>query len=311
MANTDKWFLICNPIAKGGRMKKRWPKVQKQLDHAQLAYDFAFTKANNHAIEITQEKIREGYRKIAVLGGDGTINEVVNGMFTQKEVSTEALLFGLIPLGTANDWARTHKLPKQTKKAILLLKKGKVHKQDVGLATFEYEGVTRRRYFNNVAGMAYDAFVVKYIEDAGSKNMNKLKYIYYVLHCLFMYELPEALVRYAGREFSGPAYTVNIGICKYNGGGLRLVPQAIADDGKLALTIAGKLSRWQVIANMYRFYTGSLGEMKQVITKNPEGSIEVLAKGKREIRLELDGEFMGYTPARFELIPKSLSFVGH
>lgn len=311
MENTDKWFLICNPIARGGKMIKRWPAVQKQLDLAQLAYDFAFTQANNHAIEITQEKIREGFRKFAVLGGDGTINEVINGMFTQRKVSTDKLLFGLIPLGTANDWARTHKIPRHTIKAISLLKAEKVNKQDVGLATFEYEGVRRRRYFNNVAGMAYDAFVAKYIEDHGNRNMNKLKYIYYVLYCLFMFKLPKALVKYEDKEFSGLAYTINIGICKYNGGGLRLVPQAIADDGKLALTIAGKLSKWQVIANMYRFYTGSIGKMKKVSTENPKGSIEVLAKGDREIMLELDGEFMGYTPASFEVIAQSLRFVGH
>lgn len=309
MAKSDKWFLICNPIAKGGLMKKRWAKVQKQLDREQLAYDFTFTQANNHAIEITQEKIREGYRKFAVLGGDGTINEVVNGFFTQSEVAQDKLLFGLIPLGTANDWARTHEIPKKTKKAILLLKAENVRMQDVGLATFQYKGVTRRRYFNNVAGMSYDAFVVKYIEDKGSKNLSKLKYIYFVLHCLFMFELPKTLVRYEGKTYAGPAYTVNIGICKYNGGGLRLVPQAVPDDGKFALTIAGKLSKWKVVANMYRFYTGTVGKIRAVMTENPVGPIEVTSEEEREIMLELDGEFMGYTPVKFEIVPQSLCFV--
>jgi YegS/Rv2252/BmrU family lipid kinase len=309
MAKADKWFLVCNPIARSGQMEKRWPELQARLIAHKLDYDFQFTRANNHAIEITQEMIREGYRKIAVVGGDGTVNEVVNGIFTQKHTDPSGITFGLIPLGTANDWARTHRIPADFDKAVLLLKNGSNRQQDIGLATFQRDGITRRRYFNNVAGMSYDAFVVKYIEEHGNRNMNKLKYVYYILHCLFMFKLPEALIRYENREYKGNVYTINVGICKYNGGGLRLVPQAIPDDGKFALTFAKKLSKIQVVLNMYRFYTGTLGQMKQVVAINT-GDIEVSDTGNEKIMLELDGEYMGHTPVKFQLIPKALQYIG-
>lgn len=309
MGSPDKWFLVCNPIARMGKMLKHWSDVQKVLNEHEIEYDFAFTRANNHAIEITQEKIKEGYRKFVVVGGDGTINEVINGIFTQKNVDPTTITFGLIPLGTANDWARTHQIPNDYRKAIRLLKTGQKKTQDIGLATFHRDGVTRRRYFNNVAGMSYDAFVVKYIEEHGNRNMNKLKYVYYILHCLFMFKLPKARINYENNEHTGKVYTINVGICKYNGGGLRLVPQAIPDDGKFALTIAKKLSKWQVIANMYRFYTGTIGNMKQVIAINTESDIEVTGNESDKILLELDGEYMGHTPVSFRLIPHALTFI--
>jgi YegS/Rv2252/BmrU family lipid kinase len=309
MGKVDKWFLVCNPIARSGKMLRQWPKVQKILATLQIDYEFCFTESNNHAIRITREKISEGYRKFAVLGGDGTLNEVVNGIMLQEEVNSTDIKLAVIPLGTANDWAKTHGIPSDLKKAVPLLKDENTGFQDVGIASFKIDGDTKSRYFNNVAGMSYDAFVVKYMEDYGNRKMNKLKYIYYVIRCLFMFQLPEARVSFEDQVIAEPVYTVNVGICKYSGGGLRLVPQAIPNDGKFALTIASKLSKWQVILNMYRFYTGTLGNMKQVSALNTSSDIKVDQSGDDKVLLELDGEFMGYAPASFTLVPDALTIV--
>ena len=310
MGITDKWYVVCNPIAQGGKMKLRWPEVKKTLEKNGILFDWTFTTHNNHAIEITRSKISEGYRKFIVIGGDGSINEVINGFFTQDEVDYQDLLLALIPLGTANDWARTHKLPRDITKAVKNIVDGHIEKQDIGLVSFEKNGKQESRYFNNVAGMSYDAYVAKYIEDHGNRKMNKLKYIYYVLYCLFMFKLPETKVQSEDLNYCGKAYTINVGICKYNGGGLRLVPQALANDGKFALTVAKELSKLAVIMNMYRFYTGTIGELKKVITVNT-GDIMVEQSGDEKVMLEVDGEFMGYAPSKFTLFPSALSFISN
>lgn len=310
MVKGDKWFFICNPIANGGKMKKNWPALKRVLEEEKIHFEWAFTTHNNHAIQITKNKIKEGFRNFAVVGGDGSINEVVNGMFMQNGVSTEELCLGLIPLGTANDWARTHKIPGRIKDSVQLLKKRKIRKQDVGKAEFERSGEMHVRYFNNVAGMSYDAFVAKYTEDHGGAKLSKLKYIYYVLYCLFKFTLPMVKISYDGQLINEKVYTVNIGICKYNGGGLRLVPQAIPDDGLLALTIARELSKFKVIRNMYRFYTGTIGELKEVITTQAK-EIRIEQTGDQQILLELDGEYMGYAPAKFTVLPNALRFIGN
>jgi len=306
----DIWFFICNPIANGGKTKKEWANVQKILESEKIAYEWVFTERNNHAIEITKTKIREGYRKFAVVGGDGSINEVVNGMFMQNEVQPSELYMGLIPMGTGNDWSRTHKIPSDIKKAVQLLKNNHIQVQDVGLAEFESGEGRKERYFNNVAGMSYDAFVAKYIEDLDNNNFSQLKYIYYVLYCLYKFTLPKAMIRYNGKTLNDKVYTINVGICKYNGGGLRLVPQAIPNDGKLALTIATELSKFKVVRNMYMFYTGTIGKLKEVITTH---TTEVLVEqsGDEKILLELDGEYMGYAPIKFTVLPLSLNFIGN
>ena len=305
----DKWYLICNPIARGGQMKKRWPELQRILQEESINYDWIFTRHNNHAIEITRKAIKKGYRRFAVVGGDGTINEVVNGIFMQHQVDTDEILFALIPLGTANDWSRTHRLPKDLRAAVRLLKTGTIRTQDIGLADFESRGIHKARYFNNVAGLAYDAFVVKYLEDHVTKKLNKILYILYVFRCLFKFSPPSARVEFDHKFVDTPVYTVNVGLCKYNGGGLRLVPQADPDDGQFALTIARNLSKWKVILNTYRFYTGTIGELKEVITTHAK-DIQVLQSGDQKVMLELDGEFMGYAPVSFRILPHALRYIG-
>ena len=305
----DKWFLICNPIARSGQMEKKWPELQQLLEKESIAYDWIFTRYNNHAVELSKKAIKKGYRKLAVVGGDGTINEVINGIFLQKSVDPSDILFGLIPMGTANDWARTHKIPNDRQKSVRLLKSGKTRTQDLGMAEFESRGIRKSRFFNNVAGMAYDAFVVRYMEQNVHKKINKLLYILYVFRCLFLFTPPRARVHFDKKFVEYPVYTINVGICRYNGGGLQLVPHADPDGGKFALTIARKLSRLKVILNTYRFYTGTIGALKEVITTHAE-EIHVEQAGKRPVMLELDGEYVGNAPVSFHILPHALRFIG-
>jgi diacylglycerol kinase (ATP) len=308
MQLTDKWFLICNPTSNRGHMLQSWPKVRKILDEEQIQYDFILTEYNNHAIEITQNMLKQGYRKIVILGGDGSINEVVTGIFSQNEVSPKDIVIALIPLGTANDWARMHSIPRDPEAAIRLLKTGKTRQQDIGKVVYDTPEGRTTRYFNNIAGMSYDAFVVKYIADLNSKKMNKLKYLFFTLYCLFKFKLPEVRVVYDGGEIRDLAYTINVGICKYNGGGMQLVPHAKPDDGLFALTFVRKLSKIRVVLNTYRFFTGTIDVLPEVQTLE---STRVLVEpvGDSEVGLEVDGEFMGYAPAEFEILPGALNFI--
>ena len=102
----QKWIAIVNPNAGAGKCKKDWPKIRDLLKKYNVSFDSVYTEKRYHAMILTRKKIREGYKKIIVVGGDGTLNEVINGLFAQKNIVTTDITLGMIPVGTGNDWSR-------------------------------------------------------------------------------------------------------------------------------------------------------------------------------------------------------------
>jgi diacylglycerol kinase family enzyme len=107
----------------------------------------------------------------------------------------------------------------------------------VGWLTFFKNGEQENRFFINVADLAYDGFVAKKAEAQGDRMSNRIFYLLLIFRCLFQFNIPKIRVTFDGQTVEDFLYTVNVGICRYSGGGLRLVPQALPADGKLALTL--------------------------------------------------------------------------
>jgi diacylglycerol kinase family enzyme len=101
-----KRFVIVNPNAGAGRGGKDWPRIKQILLDSGIEFDYEIKIRRFHAMIITRRKIREGYRKFIIVGGDGTLNETINGIFAQKELEPTEITIGMIPVGTGNDWSR-------------------------------------------------------------------------------------------------------------------------------------------------------------------------------------------------------------
>lgn len=302
---TANWYIIINPAASGGKAEKLWPKIEQELSAAKVEFTTAFTTYSREATSLAEKAIEQGYRHIIAVGGDGTNNEVINGILRQAIVPSEEILYCLLPVGTGNDWIKTHQIPRARKAWLKMFLAGNESRQDIGWVEFEKEGEQQRHYFANVAGLAYDAFVVHYVEALKTHLANKLIYLWVVLRCLWQYQLRKARLLFKDQKIEDFFYTINIGVCRYSGGGMQFVPHADPADGLLALTYAGKLKKWQVILNTYRFYNGSIGGHPLVHTDQ----VETLAIDTAGTLLEVDGEFLGETPARFGILHKALRFV--
>lgn len=133
MEQTDKWFAIVNPVAGSGRGLADWPLISKMLRDNRIVPEYAFTERKYHAIELAVEAVNNGFRKIIVVGGDGTIHEVVNGLFIQKAVPTQDVLLSVIAVGTGNDWIRMFGIPRKYSEAIRAIVEGHSFLQDVGI----------------------------------------------------------------------------------------------------------------------------------------------------------------------------------
>ena len=156
------WLTIVNLHAGSKRCERDWPEIKNLLEKAHLKTEVIFTTKAKEAIEITQKRIDEkGFKNIIVVGGDGTMNEVVNGIFRQKRFKTTEITIGLITVGTGNDWGRHYGMHSEYHKMVNSIKNGKTFIQDVGKVNYKHLENKEDRYFVNIAGMGYDALVAK------------------------------------------------------------------------------------------------------------------------------------------------------
>lgn len=303
-----QWLLIVNPNAGIKKGEKEWPKIHKYLQLQGFDFHCVFTAHRDHAIYLAIENIEAGYRNIAVVGGDGTLNEVMNGIFMQQTISPLDITLGMIPVGTGNDWCRMFDIPFDYKKAIDILKQKHPFIQDVGKISYYAKNNLTIRYFMNVAGMGYDALVAKKTNMMKERGKgNPLTYLYFVFAGLFQYKFMEGVIEIDDHIlFKGEIFSMNAGICKFNGGGMKQVPYAIPDDGLFDFTLIKKASKWIVFRYAHRLYNGKLTEVP-IVSATRGKVIRIRSTGK--IYLEADGESLGHTPFVYEVLPRSLKVI--
>jgi diacylglycerol kinase (ATP) len=298
------WWIILNPVAGNGLAAKKRPEIEQLLQKYEFEYHLVETTAKEQAYQLVEEGIKAGYRYIMGIGGDGTNNEVVNGMLKQKLIPPMELIYTLIPLGTGNDWIKQHRIPSNWKKWIPKIATAKVISHDAGLLQYSQNGKTKERYFVNVAGLAYDAFVTSRKVEGSATFLPQVYYLWQVVACLFQYDLRKANIRFNNKVITNRFYTINIGICKYSGGGMQLVPHADPQSGELALTIAGPVSKAAILLHVPLIFLGKLHRHPQVnIYKTKE--IEITAVGGEATLVEVDGEFLGETPVKCVIVEKA------
>ena len=304
----DEWYVIANPAAGKGEVQANWSVIESQLMNALPIGGVVFSQSRGHAIELAKQAVESGHKKILAVGGDGTNHEVVNGILQQERFPSSEITYALLPIGTGNDWIKTHGLPQKTEEILKIIQAGNTAYQDIGSIQYTNGGKSKERYFVNVAGMAYDGYICEITVRDPSVLKNHMSYMWLVVKCLFKYKLRKANVNIDGENYSGKFYTINLGIGKYSGGGMQLVPHASPTAGQFAITLAGNLTKLGVLFNTYRFYNGSIGRHSKVTTLFGK-KIEVVAAGDQATLVEADGEFLGETPVKFEILAAALKHI--
>lgn len=302
--HNDQWLAIVNPNAGARKCERDWKKISILLESHGVAYKAVFTEKRLHAVELTRKHIQEGYRKIISVGGDGTLNEIVNGVFGQSLVPTTAITLAVISVGTGNDWVRTYNLPTDYSDTIALIKKGDTYLQDAGTVSYINGDSTKTRYFINMAGLGFDGLVAqKTNADKDLGKGNPLIYFKNIFLSLFAFKSVQTRIVIDDTEINTKIFSVGVGIGQYNGGGMKQAPNAVPDDGLFDLTLIKDMSKWSVIASVKKLYDGTIGSHKKVITLTGK-RIEIVPQ--IPILLETDGESLGKSPFTFNIVPKSL-----
>ena len=303
----SNWIAIVNRAAGGGKTEKDWPVISQLLEKHGIPFEPQFTNRRLHASIIARNKITEGYSKIIVVGGDGTMNEVINGVFSQKRLHTTEVMLGIISVGTGNDWARMFSIPSDYEGAVLTIKKQKTFIQDAGLVSYRKNEKEWKRYFINIAGMGFGARVVERSNRMKDKGKSSpYLYFYNIFMSLLRYRAQNAEIEIDGQTFDRSIFSLNVGIGKYNGGGMIQVPHAIADDGLYSITLIKKIGKLNLLANIKRLYNGRIVEHSKVETYTAK-SVQI--DGPTQLQVETDGETLGHGPMNFQIIPLSVTVI--
>jgi len=309
MKNDEKndYLVVVNPNAGTGRGKKDWHSISQILLEKGLQFKDFFTQRSFHAIEKMPEFVKEGFRKIIVVGGDGTLNEVVNGLLSQKEVPGTDFTVGMIPVGTGNDWLRTYNVPSDYETAIEVIKNGNTTLQDIGVVRFTNGSETGQRYFANMAGLGFDGTVAqKANADKAKGKNNPFLYFTNLLTSLFTYKASLLQIIADGKEIKARVFSMSVGIGQYNGGGMRQAPDAVTNDGLLDLTIIKEMPLLKMIISLWRLLDGSIGKVKQVTMLQGKN---IRIESDRPVPLEADGESLGYSPFEFTIVESALKVI--
>jgi YegS/Rv2252/BmrU family lipid kinase len=304
----DNWKVIINPYAGGNADSSVWQSILHELRASGIVFEYEVSQYHRHIISMVQQSIASGFRRFIVIGGDGSLNEVVNGIYSQSLVPPAEIITAQIALGTGNDWQRTHNLTGHYSDMIDKIKSGSSSVQDVGVVSFEQQGKTYTAYFVNVAGMGFDAFVVGNMSHKKEKkSRSRFSYLYSLFLSLINYKCVQARISVDGSPvFGGSLFSLSVGIGRFNGGGMMQLPHAIADDDLLDATLIRKVSKIKVIANIKNLYSGSFTRLKEVSLYK---GTSITVDAELPLTLECDGELMGQSPASFSIIPLGFHFV--
>jgi YegS/Rv2252/BmrU family lipid kinase len=304
---SPEWLTIVNPNAGNGKGGKDWEGISRLLKEAGIKFTHDFTKSKGHAISLTQKGISEGYRNIIVIGGDGTLNEVVNGIFLSTSTPSTDITLASIPVGTGNDWGKMFGILPDYEKAVNIISAGKMMKHDIGRMSY-YEGTEKKtRYFINIAGLGFESVVVKKTNFQKENGRGgRLIYLYNLLTSLLSYKNTTAEITIDDETFKSTVFSINVGNGKYCGGGMRQTPRALPDDGLLDVTIIKDIGKLEIIRKLKILYDGTILTHPMIDGYKCK---RVRVTSNTTMYAEADGESLGHTPAEFDIIPDAVNIV--
>lgn len=299
-----QWFLIVNKNAGNGNFDKLFTQIKTSLQAHNINYEFALTEYSKHEIVLVHKAIAEGFRNIISVGGDGTLHHVVNGIMTQKHCATTDITVGVIPLGTGNDWIKTHNIPKDINKAVSIIAKQQITTQDIGYLELENNTTA---YFNNVAGIGYDGYVVNKLNKL--KRFGGIAYLLSGLWGMLFYKKTIFEVVVNNTTYTTKCLMTLFGICRYSGGGMQLTDYKKHNDGLFDITLGKNLGLLDLIINLNKLYNGQIVNHNKVDTYLSNKLLITPLETTNQAFIEADGELIGTGKVAVSLIPKALNFV--
>jgi YegS/Rv2252/BmrU family lipid kinase len=306
-------FVVVNPRSGGGRTGREWPAIERSLRAAFPLMSVAATERRGDATGLVREALREGHVEVIAVGGDGTINEAVNGFFDANGPIAPDAVFGFVTSGTGGDFRKTFGIAPGWAAAIARLKDASAKPIDIGrLSCLTRKGEPVTRYFANIGSFGLSGVIVDSVNRARIAKLfgGSFAFAFHSLAGMLFYRDRTVRIRVDG-DFDEIASisTVAVANGQYFGGGMRVAPNARPDDGLFDVIIMGGTPKHRAMADMRQIYTGE--HLNNPAVRALRGrkvvAVPVAETRGRPVLIEVDGESAGRLPATFEILPRALN----
>ena len=301
-------LVVVNPVSAGGATRRRFERLLPRVQDALGPCDVAWTQGPRDAERIAREGVRAGVERVVVAGGDGTTSEVVSGLLAAGLGGYAEL--ALLPLGTGGDLRRTLDVPREPDAALAAIAAGRSTALDAGrVAYVDRAGREAVAYFANIASFGISGLTTELVNRAPKALGGRLSFLIGTLRAIASYRAAPVALRVDGElAHEGPLVLAAAANGRYFGGGMHVAPRARPDDGLLDVVVVPGFGKLRLAAELPRIYRGSHLDVPGVVWRRG-ASVEATPLGEPPW-LEIDGEPLGRLPARVEILPKALRFVG-
>lgn len=296
------WLAIVNPASGRHRGRTSWRAIEHALRAASLDVETVQTRHAGDGETIARQAVCDGHRRLLAVGGDGSVNEVVNGVMTSGLTDLREVTLAVAPTGTGNDWARTLGIGRDPSEIATVLSAGRTRLHDVGVAEFPGAGSNAPHWFINVAGAGYDAFVTARVP----RPPTAFTYLTCALRGLASYRPPLFRITANGSTIEDRLLLAFVANARYCGNRMNVAPTALLDDGLLDVLAVRELSLGAVLPKLAKVYRGTiLGDpavrhfraAKLRIDTDPPAPVQA------------DGQMIGETPVEFAVRQRALRVV--
>jgi YegS/Rv2252/BmrU family lipid kinase len=298
LAISEVIFLV-NPAAENGSTGRRWPELARRAASLGLRGDALFSDRPQQLGDLARAAAEGGASLLVAVGGDGTVNEVAQGL-----AGLDGVELAVIPRGTGWDFVRTYGIPRRLEQAVAVALRGRARTVDLGRARYRsWAGGEAESYFANIASAGMSGAIAQRANETSKALGGKASYLWATLAVFSRWRNDEVRVTVDGETRTGRMHDVVVANGRYFGGGMMICPEAEPDDGLLDVLTIGDLTKRDLLLTLPKTYRGRhLPHPKAELLRGAVVEIETTTP----LPVELDGEQPGTTPVRFEIVPRAL-----
>jgi diacylglycerol kinase (ATP) len=293
-----KTVFLVNPASANGKTGKRWPDIARAAHAAGLRGEALFSDAPGQLGDLAREAADDGAALLVVVGGDGTVHEVVQGI-----AGLDGVELALIPRGTGWDFARTHGISKRLEKAVRIATEGGARPFDLGRAHYADGGSEASAWFANMASVGMSGAVAAKANSTTKALGAKTSYLLALGVVFARWQNVPLRVSVDAEKRDALMEDAIVAVGRYLAGGMLIMPEAEPDDGLFDVLLIGDLTKTELVRVMPKIYRGThLPHPKGEVLRGSEVEIDA----DEPLPIQLDGEQPGTTPVRFEIVPAAI-----
>jgi YegS/Rv2252/BmrU family lipid kinase len=305
-----KTRVIVNPESNRGRTRKRWGEILDGLRHFVREFKYDFTEKPLHATALARQAIKDGTELVIGVGGDGTMNEIANGFYEDRQIINPEATLGLVPSGTGCDLIKSLSIPVGLKGALRVITDAPSVRMDVGRVRYRTNaGLEDDRFFLNIADFGLGGEVVREVTERRLQRKAS-SYVRCLVTTMARYKNKRVRIRVDGESLPDGEYLIGaIANGRIFGKGMKVAPDARLDDGLFDAVLIRGFRFLEFCRHGWKLMNGShVTHPKVSVVRGRR--IEAWADDGEDVLLELDGDQLGRLPATFEIVPRNLLIKG-